>query len=1039
MPALPCTSTWRVIPLLWDSMHTVLSQTWHGPAQKELNRVRIWVAILGVLLLCAGAGAAWHFGEPSGGKKLAGWGAAGADLERDLEEVDSSYKLSAHETLSRVILQLREDYVDPRRIKPYKMFLGALTTIQKTVPEVRIDDREAPQKITVTVGDKAREFEPGGLDKLWEVTMALRDIFRFLQQEIADPKVRKEVEFAAINGMLSTLDPHSVLLDPESFADMKMSTTGEFGGLGIVISVRESHLMVVSPIADTPASRVGIKPKDKIVRIGEQSTANMTLDEAITRLRGEPGTTVRLWVMRKGWGKAHLFELERAKIKIESVTSKLLRGGIGYVKVKSFQKNTYEDLSRGLAKMQKRQGRPLKGLILDLRNNPGGLLEQAALIVDRFVKSGPLVITVGWGNKRREVKEAHADGTDDAYPIAVLVNGGSASASEIVAGALKNHDRAVLIGQNTFGKGSVQLLYDLKKSQAALKLTIAQYLIPGDESIQSVGIMPDIETVPVVADKDHLEVFSEYSGLRERDLEQHLEQHKGTTPSTGKAAAPAVARIVHLLDTKALEAEAASNDPPAEFRNDFEIQLARELLVGARSNDRQLLLDQSEDFLDSKTESQEGKLSTALSSLGLNWKSGPSATAPQVEVSFDMPLELRAGDSATMTARIKNTGTEPLFQVHGVTKSDYPLLAHREFAFGYLAPGASRTWNVKIELPTDMNARGDHITFRVGDEHHDLDSVSVSRFVSIKSLPRPKLSYAVRVDDSATGNGDGVLQPGEQAKLLVRVGNLSAIDAEEVTVIIKGAQAGELVLDHNKVSLKTIAHQGFKTAKMPIKLGKAETKTEQSSVKVRVRAWDAKGGATVAGVVLLPVAEGKPAITERRALKTKQELTILSGAHSEAPAFARVARGTHLQATARVGQYWRVNMGGDAYGFVLRSEVSKEGKNQRRRSTIKPLSGESAPELHVQPTPLVVNSADMQISGNITDNGGMRDMFVFVNERKVFYESLTHATGKHAFKINLSLDTGSNRVSVIVRKTEETVSTHSFRVYRRTPGEMARQ
>ena len=258
-------------------------------------------------------------------------------LASDLGE---DYDLGSHQTLSRVILLIKEHYVDPDRIQAYEMFLSALDTIQRSVPEVLIDDSDAPNRVKVSVGKATQFFDLGGIEQLWEVTMALREIFRFLQRHLSDADLRRDVEYAAINGMLSTLDPHSVLLKPASFEEVKMSTRGEFGGLGIVISIRNSSLTVISPIVGTPASRAGLKAQDVIAKIGEESTVNMTLEEAVGRLRGRAGSTVEVWIGRKGWTESRKFILTRAVIKIESVTSQDLGDAIGYVRIKSFQGNT---------------------------------------------------------------------------------------------------------------------------------------------------------------------------------------------------------------------------------------------------------------------------------------------------------------------------------------------------------------------------------------------------------------------------------------------------------------------------------------------------------------------------------------------------------------------------------------------------------------------------------------------------------------------------------------------------------------------------
>src|SRR6185295_6951355 len=313
----------------------------------------------------------------------------------------------------------------------------------------------------------------------------------------------------------------------EAYKEMNLTTSGQFGGLGIVISIRDQQLTVINPMPGTPAFRAGVKKYDRIMKIGGESTLNMGLNEAVQHLRGAPGTKVTVFLRRDGpdgWQTPKPFELTREVIKVASVESKLLADNIGYVRLKQFQANTAKDLDDALLDLKKNG--ELKGLVLDLRGNPGGLLEQAARVSDKFLVSGPIVATVGnpGSGEDREEKAAHPEGTEPNYPIALLVNGSSASASEIVAGALKNHDRAVLIGETTFGKGSVQLVFTELPDRAALKLTIAQYLTePGDISIQGTGVTPDIELDPMTVDNLEMDLMvNEGSSVKERDLARSL-------------------------------------------------------------------------------------------------------------------------------------------------------------------------------------------------------------------------------------------------------------------------------------------------------------------------------------------------------------------------------------------------------------------------------------------------------------------------------------------------------------------------------------
>src|SRR5688500_480480 len=286
--------------------------------------------------------------------------------------------------------------------------------------------------------------------------------------------------------MLSTLDPHSIRMDPEQARDMDVSTSGKFGGLGIVIRMIERKLTVVKPMKDTPAWRKGIEAGDHIVRINQEPTENLTSNEAVDRMRGDPKTGVTLFIERKGTAGVLRFDLIRDVIRVSQVEHKLLDKSVGYVRVKQFSKGIATDVADAMRELS---AKGASAWILDLRGNPGGLLDEAVQLSDLFVDSGTIVTTVS--GRDREARRAEHGFGDTTSPLAVLVNSGSASASEIVAGALKNLDRAVIIGTRTFGKGTVQELYD-NEDKSKLKLTIAQYLTPGDRSIQNLGIVPDI-------------------------------------------------------------------------------------------------------------------------------------------------------------------------------------------------------------------------------------------------------------------------------------------------------------------------------------------------------------------------------------------------------------------------------------------------------------------------------------------------------------------------------------------------------------------
>ncbi|MFH1262685.1 MAG: S41 family peptidase [Pseudomonadota bacterium] len=350
-----------------------------------------------------------------------------------------------------------------------------------------------------------------------------------------------------IRGMVSSLDPHTMYMPPNLYRELKEDTSGEFEGVGIELSVKNEALTIVAPIEDSPADRAGIKAGDTILKINGTPTKGMFLLEAVKKLKGPQGSKVTIQLQHKDATEAYEVTLTREKIGIKSVSSELLEPGYGYLRIKSFQEKTDRELTRHLERIEKETGKKeLKGIILDLRNNPGGLLEQAIRVADVFLESGVIVSTMGRKGAFQEVKMAHKEGTWKPVPMITLVNVGSASASEIVAGALQDHKRSVILGDQTFGKGSVQTIIDLEDG-SALKVTIARYYTPNGRSIQAQGITPDIEVSEVPPP------MADTGTLRERDLKGHIE-------------APAVAK---KPDTKKLQAKRG------ETAVDSDIQLRR--------------------------------------------------------------------------------------------------------------------------------------------------------------------------------------------------------------------------------------------------------------------------------------------------------------------------------------------------------------------------------------------------------------------------------------------------------------------------------
>jgi carboxyl-terminal processing protease len=346
------------------------------------------------------------------------------------------------------------------------------------------------------------------------------DVLTIIQNSYVEEVPMSKLIEGAINGMLSSLDPHSSYLSPDMFREMQIDTSGEFGGLGIEITLKEGVLTVVSPIEDTPADRIGLAAGDMIVKIGERWTKDLSIMEAISMMRGPEGSSVSITIMRSSFDKPREFTLIREIIKVKSVKFRMLENGFGYVRLTQFQERSAKDLRNALKKLHASSDGKLQGLVLDLRNNPGGLLDQAAEVADVFLREGLIVYTDGRVEDSRMRFQAHRSGTEPDYPMVVLINGGSASASEIVAGALQDHRRAVILGMPSFGKGSVQTVISLGED-AGLRLTTARYYTPLGTSIQAEGITPDIVVRPM-----ELKEVEDNVSVRERDLNNHMESDK---------------------------------------------------------------------------------------------------------------------------------------------------------------------------------------------------------------------------------------------------------------------------------------------------------------------------------------------------------------------------------------------------------------------------------------------------------------------------------------------------------------------------------
>ena len=393
------------------------------------------------------------------------------------------------------------------------------------------------------------------------------DVFARIKNDYVEPVEDKDLLESAIRGMLAGLDPHSAYLDQDEFKELQVGTSGEFGGLGIEVGMEDGFVKVIAPIDDTPAQRAGVEAGDLVIRLDDTPVKGLTLSDAVKIMRGKPGTDITLTIVREGEEKPLKITITRAVIKVKSVKTRMLEDGFGYVRVSQFQSGTAENMVAAIEKLEKGSG-PLKGMVLDLRNNPGGVLNGAVAVSDAFLEKGLIVYTEGRVADSRLRFNATPDDVLHGVPLVVLVNQGSASASEIVAGALQDHRRAIIVGSQTFGKGSVQTIVPLN-NKTAVKLTTARYYTPSGRSIQAEGIVPDItlDNVRVAS------VETTFEPIKESHLSRHLGNGNGKSSKDQNKKKTGKADKTDKTDDK-------EGDEESLARSDYQLYEALNLLKG---------------------------------------------------------------------------------------------------------------------------------------------------------------------------------------------------------------------------------------------------------------------------------------------------------------------------------------------------------------------------------------------------------------------------------------------------------------------------
>lgn len=954
-----------------------------------------------------------------------------------------------------VLTYLSDQYVEPARIHPKTMFVRAMEELARVVSELQVqpdvpNNRVSLQIQSTTVTLTLPVQEP---DVAWMLPQ-MQKAFAFLQNNASHAFTSKEwqnAEYAAITGMLSTLDPHTVLLDRETYQDMKTQSQGYFGGIGAILGIRKGQLTVIRTLPNTPLWKAGVRHGDLIVRIGTEPTNNMLFLDAVKRLRGKPGSQVDVWIQKKGQSTPNYLSLTREDIQVSSVKSQLLsfhQKPVAYIRITQFSQKVSEELEQAWGKLSQRQ--PPSGLILDLRGNPGGLLDQAVKVADAFLTKGTIVKTVSPRMATREEVARQETLVPNSLPMVVLIDEASASASEIVAGSLQQLNRALLLGTQTFGKGSVQALFDLP-DQSALKLTIAQYLTAGDRSIQSVGVSPDVQLNSVYITPERIHLFHAYSSLREKDLRTHLD-----SPLTHPKDAPA--KQLHFLfrkpsssptssePTQEMDGEESDDEEGEEapFFEDGPIQTAKELLVSVGNSKREKMLSSPEAraFFEKQETQRQEEIQQALRPLGIDWSTHSAHKAPAALVATvnlaAASTPVRAGETALFSVTVTNQGEGLATQVRADTKSDLGLLDGWEFLFGSIPPGESRTRQVKIKVPTMAPSRIDLLQLFFYEEHGQAPAPQALQF-RIQELPKPQFAYRLQFLDSGfNSNGDSLLQKNESGTLQVILKNVGTGTSVEPKVSLQSTQGDSVVVNQGRFELKPLP-PGAESPELRFTFDLLPSHQEREA-RFRLQVYDPKlqTGFSTSDLLRFPISDQSLEGQVTQGICTTTQATpVWASADPNAPILGQVAANTKLpidKIFPQVG-FVRLVLTHAQPGFFPKSVCTLDTRGTVPPAEISWAWQVTPPKIRLAPTPLLVSTPTANIHAVVEDDNQLLDTMIFVTnpksnifERKVFYKPYRSPVGNSATtKVPVSVDIatevplwpGMNVITMVARKSEQ--------------------
>ena len=906
-----------------------------------------------------------------------GCGYLGNSLE---DPVPASDAVSEHTLVAEVLMHLQLDYIDSEKLEPELLLEGALTELERMVPEVWVETHlhqsDSIPTLQVNVGNEKTVLSIMQLQELYDLHLVLQKLKKhLLQMDLQLTKSRIEQIFA--NGILHQLDEYSVLLPKEIFHEFNINLGGHFAGVGLVVGMRDGYLTVIAPMDGSPASKAGMLPLDKIVEVDGEKTEHMTLDEILHRLRGEIGSPVKLSVLRKGHSKVLQFVLHREQIQVESVVIYELGSegkSVKYARIKNFQIETSQELKNKLGDLKNTEG-----LILDLRNNPGGLLEEAVKVSDLFLEWKKRIVSTksSLESTTHYSKQLFANENYLTIPIIVLINHGSASASEIVAAALQQNERAIVIGQPSFGKGTVQTVWDLKKGYG-LKLTVGEYLTPSGHSIHRIGVVPNLQLNPVSipvkkADSQNVtQTTKTFENQNLPDLQSPVDlerfymisgfEGEKTNNSEDSIKIRYLSRHSKQYDESQI---VDKNVIPDKLKEDIAIETAIRALMHWNTGNIKSVLQQISREIEQK---ELAKITGALAVHGIDWSLNPFLKSPAGEnLKLSWSAETISDDLLQLDVQLKNEGLFDAQRLIIVTKSSNGLLDGLEFPIGRLLPEKIETRSVNINISAGMMDETEPVELIIFD--HNFQKIKSFK-EQLKFLEKPVTFFRVsmKIFDNgkfgSEGNGDGKVQSGETIALSFKITNMSKKLIPELMFYIKGTE-GSFRISRGKIVLKNLYPEIDQKDFFLF-----QVKSNSSRLGKIIMEMDAKNS-------------GAPKISKLwvldNLLPEKQVLT---------PVF--------------VDLKWQ-----DLDGNIVKGETLQD---------------------------------TLMFSGKVKNAGEVRDLYVHLNDKKVFYTAKLnhhdesgdkiHNNREFPFKTVINLSPGINQISVFSRGHHGFTSERKLRMLR---------